>query len=263
MNFIFAYIILGDYMNNTIISFVLTSLAGFSTMLGTIVIFLNFKNYNKVIAGALSFAAGVMVTVSITDLIPESLHMLTSLNNSFLIIIICILSIILGIIFSMIIDYYLPDNFEKTNNNNLFKVGIVSMFAIIIHNIPEGIATFITTSSDVKLGLTLAIAIALHNIPEGISISVPIYYATRSKKKALLYTFISSISELFGAIITFLFLKKFINNTILGILFAIIAGIMICISFCKLLPTSKKYNVKNLTISFFIIGILFILLKFL
>lgn len=250
-------------MDNTIFSFILTSLAGFSTMLGSIVIFFNFKNYNYVIAGALSFAAGVMITVSITDLIPESLHMLSELNNMFLIIMICMLSIITGIILSMIIDYYLPDNFEKTNNNNLFKVGIVSMVAIIIHNIPEGIATFITTSSDIKLGITLAVAIAMHNIPEGISISIPIYYATKSKTKAFLYTFISSISELFGAIITFLFLKEFINNIILGILFAIIAGIMICISFCKLLPTSKKYNVKKVTSFFFIIGIFFILLKFL
>jgi len=249
-------------MDNTALSFILTSIAGFSTMLGTIVIFFKFKNYDKVIAGALSFAAGVMITVSITDLIPESLHMLNSINNHFFIIIICILSIIMGLILSMIIDYYLPDSFEKTSNNNLFKVGIVSMIAIIIHNIPEGIATFITTSTNVELGITLAIAIAMHNIPEGISISVPIYYATKSKIRALLYTFISSMSELFGAIITFLFLKHFINNIILGILFAIIAGIMICISFCKLLPTSNKYNVKKVTTLFFIIGILFILLKF-
>ena len=137
------------------------------------------------------------------------------------------------------------------------------MLAIILHNIPEGIITFITASSNMTLGISLAIAIALHNIPEGISISVPIYYSTKSKFKALSYTFISAISELFGAFITFLFLKNFINNTIIGILFAIVAGIMLNISLCKLLPTVKTYNYNRFSIIFFVIGILFILIKFL
>ena len=128
------------------------------------------------------------------------------------------------------------------------------MLAIIIHNIPEGIATFIATNSNVFLGFSLALAIALHNIPEGISISVPIYYATGNKKKALLYTLISALSEPIGAILAYLFLSKFINNTILGLLFSLIAGIMLQISFCELLPSSKKYNIS--TTFFFILGVL-------
>ncbi len=246
-------------MNNFLFPFILTSFAAFSTMLGTILIFLKFKNYNKLIVASLSFASGVMITVSITDLIPESLLLMKENNNDFISVILCIISIILGIIISMILNYYLPDN----SNNTLYKVGIISMLAIILHNIPEGIITFITASSNMTLGISLAIAIALHNIPEGISISVPIYYSTKSKIKALSYTFISAISELFGAFITFLFLKNFINNTIIGILFAIVAGIMLNISLCKLLPTAKSYNYKNTLLIFFIIGIIFILIKFL
>lgn len=240
-------------MNNFLFPFILTSFAAFSTMLGTLLIFFKFKNYNKLIVASLSFAAGVMITVSITDLIPESLLLLKENNNDFTSLILCIISIILGIIISMILNYYLPDN----SNNTLYKVGIISMLAIILHNIPEGIITFITASSNMTLGISLAIAIALHNIPEGIAISIPIYYATKSKLLAFKYTLISALSEPFGAVITYLFLQDFITNNIMGYLFSIIAGIMIQIAFCELLKTAKGYNVNKTVKLFFLIGLLF------
>ena len=160
---------------------------------------------------------------------------------------------------SSLIDKTLP---TSTKDIPLYKVGIISMLAIILHNLPEGIATFISTTKDTALVISLAIAIALHNIPEGISISVPIYYATKSRGRALLYTFISSLSEPFGAILTYLFLLPLINDIILGLLFALIAGIMIQISFTELLPTSTNYQETKTTKTFFIIGIIFMLLKF-
>ena len=98
---------------------------------------------------------------------------------------------------------------------------------------------------------------------EGISISVPIYYATGSRLKALFYTLISALSEPFGAVVTYLFLYRFITDGILGLLFSFIAGIMLQISFLELLPASLNYNSKKLTNLFFIIGIIFMLLKFL
>ena len=251
-------------MNNTVFAFVLTIIAGFSTMIGSLLIFIKKKNHDKIVISSLSFAAGVMITVSITDLVPESMVLLRSNLQDINIVLISFLSVILGIVISMLIDYYLPDNPSKqVSNSSLFRVGLISMVAIILHNIPEGIATFVATKSDINLGITLAIAIAMHNIPEGISISIPIYYATKSKKTSLLYTFISAMSEPFGALLAFIFLKNFINDVLLGILFSIIAGIMLQISFCELLPSVKKYkDNKLIKITFFIIGIIFMLLKF-
>jgi len=251
-------------MSNIKLSFLLTTIAGLSTMLGCLLIFIKTKNHKKIIASSLAFASGVMICVSITDLIPEAINMLRANFNFISNILLCIIAIILGMIISMLIDYYLPDNnLDDKENKSLYKVGIMSMLAIILHNIPEGIATFVTTSTNIKLGISLAIAIALHNIPEGISISIPIYYATKSKKKVLLYTFISAISETFGAIIAYLFLKQFINYTTLGILFAFIAGIMLEISLCQILPTSINYKYKKSTFIFFTVGIVFMLVKFL
>lgn len=242
-------------MDYTIYGFILTTLAGLSTLLGTIIIFINKKKSNKIIIGSLSFAAGVMITVSLTDLIPESIHLLNKTIKIFPTIIIMLIFIVIGIIISTTIDKYIPQKRE----GELYKVGIISMLAIILHNIPEGIATFLSTENNLSLGLSLTIAIALHNIPEGISISVPIYYATGNKLKAFTYTLISGLSEPIGALIAYLFLKNIVNDTIMGIIMAIIAGIMIQISCYELMPTSLKYKNNKLTIILFIVGILFML----
>lgn len=234
--------------------FLLTTLAGISTLIGALVIFIKRKNDNIIIS-SLAFAGSVMVMVSISDLIPESYNLIIKNHSLFETIILILLFINVGIIISMLIDKYLP-----SNENKLYRVGIVSMIAIILHNIPEGIATFVTSSSNIGLGITLTLAIAAHNIPEGITIALPIYYSTNSKLKAILYTFISGLSELFGAIIAFLFLKPIVNDTNLGVLFAIIAGIMIHIASYELFPTSFKYKKNILSIISIIIGFLFILM---
>lgn len=235
--------------------FLLSFLAGISTLLGALFIFLNKKKKDKFIVSALSFASSIMFFVSIFDLIPEGFHLLTSNFSNIYSVLIIIIFIFVGTNISIFIEKTLPEN-----NNNLFRVGIISMIAIILHNIPEGMATFIATSSDVSLGITLTIAIALHNIPEGISISLPIYYSTNNKKKAFLYTFISGMSEPFGAFIAYSLLTPFINNITLGVLFSIISGIMIYISIFELLNTALKYKNYKRTIIFYLIGILIILI---
>ena len=242
-------------MNNTTIAFIISSLAGLSTLIGSIIILINKKDKTKFITKTMAFASGVMFSLSILDLIPESISFLKNNFYQTPAIIVSLIFLTTGILISIFIDKKIPTD----NTNNLYKVGIVSMLAIIIHNIPEGIATFITTKTDITLGLSLAIAIALHNIPEGISISVPIYYSTKSKKKAFLYTLISVISEPLGALIAFLFLKP--SNLTLGIIFAIIAGIMIHISTYELMPQSLKYKNYQSSVIYFIIGSIFVIIN--
>ena len=237
-----------------ITAFILTTLAGLSTLIGTIPIFIKNKS-NKIIISALAFAAGVMISVSIIDLIPEGINYLNKTFKLFPTILITSIFIIIGIILSMTIDKYI----NKSREGELYKVGIISMIAIILHNIPEGIATYLSSEFNLKLGLSLTTAIALHNIPEGISIALPIYYGTKSRGKALLYTLLSALSEPLGALLAYLFLSKIINNNIMGILMSLIAGIMIQISFYELLPTSLKYKKQKYTIILLIIGIIFMI----
>lgn len=125
-------------MNNTVFAFLLTFLAGFSTMVGVLFIFFRKKNYDRIILSSLAFAAGVMITVSITDLVPESIFLLRESVSASTTIMLSFLGVLLGVIISMLIDYYLPDKpISSTKNTGLFKVGIISMIAIILHNIPE------------------------------------------------------------------------------------------------------------------------------
>lgn len=236
-------------MNNINIAFIFTIIAGLSTLIGTIPIFIKFKNIDKIIASSLSLAAGVMLSISIFDLIPSTFNILSKYYNSITIIILALTFIIIGIIISSILSIKLD------KYNSLYKVGIISMLGIIIHNIPEGIITFISTSKSTTLGISLAIAISLHNIPEGISISIPIYYSTNNKTKAFNYALIAALSEPFAGLLTYLFLSKYINNTILGLLFSLIAGLMIDISLIRLLPESLSNNNPKLTKIFFILGL--------
>lgn len=240
-------------MSITLYSFLLTFIAGFSTMIGTILIFFKEKT-NRVVVASLSFASGVMLTVSILDLIPEAITLLS--YKSIIEILIITVFMVLGALLTRKIDKCMPE-VDNNSKKGLYRVGIISMFAIIMHNIPEGIATFMTTSTNLSLGLSLTIAIALHNIPEGISIAVPIYYSTGNRKKAMFYTLVSAISEPFGALLAFLFLKPFMNNLVMGLLMAVIAGIMSYISFFELLPKSLSYKNKSLSYIFFVIGIIF------
>ena len=232
--------------------FFITFLASFSTMLGALPIFIK-KNKNIIIF-ALGFAGGVMISVSLFDLVKESFVLLNQKYNYIGTVLYILLFINVGIIISSVFKSFIPDN------NLLYRVGIISMLAIIMHNIPEGIITYITSKNNLKLGVTLAIAIALHNIPEGITIALPIYYATNKKRRAVVYTFISGFSEFFGAIFAFIFLNSFINNIILGYLYSAIAGIMLYISCTELIPTSLRQKNTNISIFSCLLGVIMTLI---
>lgn len=241
-------------LNSTLYAFLLSFLAGISTVVGALIVFFDKKRNNKIIAVSLSFAAGVMICVSLVDLIPNSYKMILDDIRVFPKIMLTLIFVVIGIIISMLIDKYLPDNYSNKDKNGLYKIGIISMVAIILHNIPEGIATFITSSNNIKLGITLSLAITLHNIPEGISIAVPIYHSTNNKIKAILYALISGMSEVIGSIMAYLFLAPLINEHIMASLYAIIAGIMIHISIYELIPGAYKESTLKKVLKYFLIG---------
>ena len=231
-----------------------TILAGISTLLGYLIIFINKKYQEKTIVFSLSFSAGILLSISILQLIPES-YKLLKINDNILKIIIFLIILNIGLILSNKISKIKYIN----NTNSLYRLGILSVIIIILHNIPEGIITYITTSNNILLGLKLTLGIAIHNIPEGITIAVPIYYSTLSKKKALLITSISAFSETLGAILCALLFEKYITNSILSIILGITAALMIEISIKELLKEALNYNKYKLTIISFLFGIIIML----
>lgn len=236
-------------------SFIITFIAGISTVIGGIIPFFNIKNKERIIIISLAFASGIMIAISMFDLLPEAFNYLKDSYNFFVNGFIIIFSFIGGVVLFKFIDKYLTGDVD-----NLYRLGIFSMIAIILHNVPEGIITFILSTNDIKLGIVMAISIALHNIPEGISIMVPIYYGSGgSLKKAFFMTLLAGLSEPIGGVVFYILFKNYINNLMIGILFSVISGIMIYLSFTELLPKSLEYNKRNLTLSFFMIGIIFFL----
>lgn len=240
-----------------IYAFFVTFFAGISTLIGFLVVFYK-GNKDSIICKSLGFASGVMISISVTDLIPNAIKLLSNNNIPIISIFIAFFAMFIGHLVSMMLSYKI--NAKKTDNSKLYKLGIITMLTIIIHNIPEGIATYITSENNMKLGISLAIAISMHNIPEGISISVPIYYSTNSKSRAFFYTLISGLSEVVGAIIAYLFLSKYVTDNIMAILYSLIAGIMLNISLNELLKESISKN-KFYAFLYFIVGFILMVIN--
>lgn len=246
---------------NALAALVISSVAGLSTMLGALIIFLTKSKSEKIVSCSLGFAAGVMISVSYADLLPQAQRAFAINGDDKSGIIFSVLYMSVGLFLALLIDYFVPhEEFDENRNDkphqNLYRVGFVSMVAMMLHNFPEGIATFMAGYKDPTLGLSIGLAIAFHNIPEGISVAMPIYFATEDKRTALKYTFISGIAEPIGAIMTFALLRPFINEYFLGAIFAVVAGIMIYISFEELIPTSRQYGYSRMALLSSFAGIL-------
>ena len=149
--------------------------------------------------------------------------------------------------------------FMACNEKALQRLGLMSAFAIAIHNFPEGIATFIGALNDPQMGAGITFAIAIHNIPEGIAVAIPIYYATKSKGKALLYATLSGFSEVIGAALCLAVtavsgIELTGGSAAFPLILAAVAGIMTYISLDELLPTAEKYGKHHIAIAGVIAG---------
>lgn len=240
------------------IPLLISFIAGLSTVLGSIFIYIRPKNVNNFIGSSLAFSATIMVLISLIELIPEGFFYLKYNYNTIIASIALILMIIIGLLINTLTNKIIKGR-EKSN---LYRVGILSMIALMIHNLPEGIITFLSTSVNLQLGIKLAMAIMLHNIPEGIAIAVPIYYSTHSPYKAVRGTLISGLSEPLGALIAYLFLYKYLSNTLISIILLFVAGIMISISINDIFDEAKKYEKKSLLIGVLLGVVVVILTEF-
>ena len=127
------------------------------------------------------------------------------------------------------------------SNKTLRRTGILTAFAIALHNFPEGFATFASGLESIKLGVVVALAVAIHNIPEGIAVSLPIYHATGQKRKAFIFAALSGLAEPLGALVGALLILPLFGASAVAVSFALVAGVMIFISFDQLFPVAKAY----------------------
>lgn len=236
----------------------LSIIAGMATLIGAVIVVIIKKENKKFISASLGFASGIMISVSMLELYSKSSELITSSTNDFLGAILSTLFLAIGMFITFLINKFVQDENKAVDNlskNKLLKTGIISMLVIALHNFPEGIATFMSSYGNTTLGISITIAIAMHNIPEGITVALPIYLSTNSKKKAFLYTFLSGITEPFGAILAFFVLRFFLTDFLLGSIFGIVGGIMIFIAIDDLIPTSRKYGYDGIALFFTLLGL--------
>ena len=261
-------------MHEIISALILTLIAGSATGIGGALVLFKKKISSNFLAAALGLSAGVMIFISLAELFPEAQTMIecTGLPHGKAFVLVAFF-VGMGII--TLIDFTIPEYenpheasglslndktaavgvLEQTGNEKaLHRLGLLSALAIAVHNFPEGIATFIGALNDPEMGAGITFAIAIHNIPEGIAVAIPIYYATKSKGKALLYATLSGMSEVIGAAlclaVTAIFgIELTGNSPAFPLVLSAVAGIMIYISLDELLPTAEKYGKHHIAIA--------------
>ena len=242
---------------SVLFAFGLTLFAGLATGIGSIMAFFTKTTNTRFLSTALGFSAGVMIYVSFTEILGEALNLLRESYGMTAGSWYAVLSFFGGILLIGTIDSLVP-TFENPHNirrvedirlqgqvsqkSHLLRMGLFMALAISMHNVPEGLATFAAGMADPTLAIPVAIAIAIHNIPEGIAVSVPVYYATGDKRRAFLLSFASGLAEPVGGLLGWLFLSAVFNDSIIGVLFGGVAGIMVFISVDELLPTAREYG---------------------
>lgn len=239
-----------------ILSLGLTTLVGLSMGLGSLLSFIVDETNKRFLALSLSFSAGIMIYVSFMDILPEGMELIETYTGSHSSII-----ALTGFFGGMLITALMEKMVHKFGGHihghgdhkdhddaHLSKLGLMSAVAIAIHNLPEGLVLFTAGLKDITVAIPIAAAVILHNIPLSIAISVPIYHSTGSKKKAFTYALLVGLCQPLGAIIGYALLSRFFNDMVFGVLFSVVAGIMIFVSLDELLPSSQKYEDHHVSV---------------
>lgn len=274
-------------MGNVWYALGLTLFAGMATGVGSLIAFAAKKTNHRFLSVSTGFSAGVMLYVSFVEIFHKGTAALTAAYGEHLGHWANAAGFFGGMLFIGLIDNLIPSSenphethseaeeaplhdphahvptaaecraataegvpgaHEHIRKGKLMRMGLFTALAITIHNLPEGLATFLAALSEPGLGVAIAVAVALHNIPEGVSVSVPIFYATGDRRKAFLYSLLSGLAEPVGALLAWGLIYVFLGSggavppQITGVLFAGVAGIMVYISLDELLPTSRAYG---------------------
>ena len=237
---------------NVITAFLLTLFAGLATCIGGVISLFTKRTNKKFLASSLGFSAGVMIYISFVEMFPKAQGYLADQYGELGGIWWTCAAFFGGMLLIMLIDNLIPSPESDLtavkagkHDTRLQRMGLLMALAIGIHNFPEGLATFTSTLDNIKLGVTIAVAIAIHNIPEGIVTAVPVYFATGSRRKAFSMSMLSGLTEPLGAVVGYLILRPFLNDTLYGIIFAAIAGMMIYVSVEELIPMAREYDKGN------------------
>lgn len=223
--------------------------AAAATVIGSLLVFRTNPQNPRMLAFGLAFSGGAMVYVSLVEIFNKALSSFTEIYGPKTGYAYATLAFFAGVALLAAIDRLVPNPHsgmeeasDKATQDRLKRVGLLAAAAITAHNFPEGLATFFATLDNPVVGAPLAFAIAIHNIPEGVSIAIPVYYATGSKRSAIIAASVSALAEPIGAIIGYLVLATFLSPAVFGSVFGVIAGVMVFLALDELMPEAKRYS---------------------
>lgn len=238
------------------LAFGLTLVAGLATGLGGVISTLIRAGSHRLLCASLGFSAGVMIYVSMMELAPAAAALLSDAIGARPAGWVAAAAFFGGILVAALIDWAVPSEFNphepsldahlNGRQRTLARTGLITAIAVALHNFPEGFATFMAALEDPQLGIPVAIAVAIHNVPEGMAVAVPIHQATGSRRKGMIAAWLSGLAEPVGAVVGYLLLRPWLNDVTLGVVLALVAGIMVFISFDELLPTAEEYGEHHL-----------------
>lgn len=206
------------------------------------------------VCNMICFAAGVMLAISFLELIPESIAVSS--------IPVAVAGIALGgaVMYGLdrVIPHIHPRVCTQEQGRNLHRTAVYLLLGIFLHNFPEGMAIAIGTVTDIRVSFAIAIAIAVHNVPEGICTSAPYYHSTGEKLRAFLLSSSTAVPILAGFLVA-RFLFRNIPGTVVGLLAAATAGLMIYITTDELIPSSCMGK-NHASIFWLMVGVIFVVL---
>lgn len=231
------------------IPFIGTSLGAFT------VFFMKDKINPKTEKILLGFAAGVMIAASVWSLLIPSIDLARQRGKiSWLP---ALIGFALGIVFLLLIDSVVPHLHLKSTkpegvDRGLFSKTAMMLFAVTIHNIPEGMAVGVTCAGAIgenpritlASALALSVGIAIQNFPEGAIISMPLKGEGMGKGKAFFYGVLSGAVEPVGAIITLLLTSHILP--LLPYFLSFAAGAMMYVVIEELIPECQSGEHSNL-----------------
>ncbi|MDD4718495.1 MAG: ZIP family metal transporter [Bacilli bacterium] len=246
---------------NNLTGLLFTLVVGLFILVGTVITKLT-KNNDKFVHFSISMALGVIASLIIIELLPESFELLSESYNTTITVIMVIGFSVLGLLLLMALENLIPHH-GHGHSEELFHLGLVSSVAIILHNIIEGMAIYATAISSTSMGILMGIGVGLHNIPMGMVVTSALNKAKTSKGKIIAILGSISLSTFVGGLIMYFNSDVLNNTTLLGIVLSITQGMLLYIVIFELLPHIKHCEDKKNNIVGIIFGIMIIVISLL